>query len=223
MGCDIAPKNLEFCRAHDAEQAAATPSAAVVVAAATEPSTTISYSLLDAKQQPPQRVYADKHPGADITLVVHLFCFAESRAELSAMCRAVALNARPGGSVICYSCAAWDAARCKARPATPHRASCENLPPTLAPRCHPVRFDKSVGAVCRHRRLLQVVRRDRVGVQAVGGPSRCPEHNRVQLQRLKPPALPPALHPHCLRTASGCPAVQHRATKFHEMSCFACN
>ena len=71
--------------------------------------TELEYRLLDAKV--PTRVFGAGEMGADIALAVHLFCFAESRAELLDMCRCVALNTRAGGRVICYSCASVGANR----------------------------------------------------------------------------------------------------------------
>ena len=77
MACDVAPKNLEFCQAHDAEQAAAgaatdataAPGGASSTVAADEGATDTetSYVILDAKL--PRRVYADDQPGADISVV----------------------------------------------------------------------------------------------------------------------------------------------------------
>ena len=51
-----------------------------------------SYQLLDAKSV--TSVFEGGEAAADIALVIHLFCFAETRAELLAMCRCVALWGR---------------------------------------------------------------------------------------------------------------------------------
>jgi SAM-dependent methyltransferase len=105
LACDIAPENVEFCKVHEAEEVAAAVMAVAETrgdstAAAAPVATTIEYSLVDAKV--PTKV-SPAEAGADIALAMHLFCFAESRPQLLAMCRCIALNIRPGGQVICYS------------------------------------------------------------------------------------------------------------------------